>query len=117
MKTIYSFCVLALTGCAVIPHGPATRKTTEYYSGRSDGLVIRDTASDSTFTRGYYFFADPKVATAEGWFTNQPALGGGSHLIFGGVSVTVDSNLAPAITAAGTATGNVIGAAVKSATK
>jgi hypothetical protein len=49
--------------------------------------------------------------------TNQQGLGGGSAFSAGPMSIVLDSNTAPALTAAGAALGNIIGAAAKTAVK
>lgn len=104
-------------GCAVVPRGPVASHERREYSGRADGLVLQETWRDSAFTRGLYVFADPSLNKICAWHTNQLALGGGSRIMAGGFSLVVDTNLVPAIAAAGTAAGNVIAASVKSAIK
>ena len=49
--------------------------------------------------------------------TNQAALGGGSSFTAGGLTVLVDTNSDKIIGVIGTAAGNLIGAAAKSAVK
>jgi hypothetical protein len=49
--------------------------------------------------------------------TNQSSLGGGSVFSAGTVTITVDTNTAAVIGSAGTAVGNIIGAAAKSTVK
>ena len=110
-------CGLLLAGCAVPPSGPVVSHSIERFEGRSDGLVCKETWRDKAFTHGWYLFADPAMQSVHAWHTNQAALGGCSHFDAGSVTIVVDSNLVPAITAAGTATGNIIGAAVKTAVK
>ncbi len=58
-------------------------------------------------------FADPTVAKMSVVHVNQYGAGGGSIFGFGGLAIHVDTNLVPAIGAAGTAAGKIIGAAVK----
>jgi hypothetical protein len=115
MKTCIAILCLVLTGCAVVPRGPITSHSVERFQGRSDGLVAREIWKDAAFTRGIYVFTDPKLTTVTAWQTNQTALGGCSHFQCGELSIIVDSNLVPAITATGTAVGNVVGAAAKTA--
>jgi hypothetical protein len=95
-----------------------TKKVIEHFQGRSDGLVYRKQIwRDDAFTRGIYFFADPALAKVNAWHTNQGALGGCSHFSAGTVEIHVDTNTAPIVGAAGTAVGNIIGAAAKTAVK
>ena len=112
-------CALALIpACAIQPRGPVVSHTVETFSpGRSDNLVTREIWRDDAFTRGIFFFTDPSLTAVKVWHTNQTALGGCSHFQAGSAGIVVDSNLVPAITATGTAVGNVVGAAAKSAVK
>jgi hypothetical protein len=66
---------------------------------------------------GIFVFADPNVQAMAALHTNQTALGGGSVFSAGSMSSLVDSNLVPTLNATGTAVGNVIGAAAKTAVK
>jgi len=60
---------------------------------------------------------DPAVQQMTALHTNQAALGGGSLFSAATAAVTVDTNTAAIVGASGTAVGNVIGAAAKSAVK
>ncbi len=116
IKLVVPSCLL-LTACAC-PHRKAVSlHEIEDYSGRTDGLVRRESWSDSEQGGGEFLFTDPSAAQLFASHTNQTALGGGSVFSAGSVSSTVDSNTAPIIGAAGTAAGNIIGAAVKSSVK
>ena len=106
-----------LSACAIVPRGPVVSHTIERFSGRADGLISREVFRDKTFTRGFYFFTDPSLSSINAWHTNQAALGGCSHFTAGGAGIVVDPNTAAIIGAAGTAAGNIIGAAAKSAVK
>ena len=112
-------CALALLlcGCAIVPHGPVVSHTISRYADRQDGLVWREQWQDTDFTRGFYLFTDPSVLSLSASHTNQTALGGSSRITAGSFTIVVDSNIVPAITAGGTAVGNIVGAAVKSAVK
>lgn len=114
---------LLVTGCASLPAGPEekhfvhnVRKT---FSGRSDGLVLEDDYSEEwksrSFTRGEYFFTDPKASSLCLWHTPQPGLAGSTRVMAGDLSIVVDSNLVPVITAGGTAAGNAAAAFGKKA--
>jgi hypothetical protein len=106
-----------LSSCAC-PHRKAeSSHRIESFAGRSDGLVRRETWRDAEQGGGQFVFTDPAVGQLFAAHTNQSALGGGSVFSAGTVSVTVDTNTAPIIGAAGTAVGNVIGAAAKSSIK
>jgi hypothetical protein len=109
----FSFCL----GCAC-PHRKAVSvHRVEIFQGRADGLVAREEWRDSEGGGGFFLFADPTVQNMAAIHTNQTALGGGSIFTAGSLTSLVDSNLVPAIGAAGTAAGNIIGAAAKSAVK
>jgi hypothetical protein len=112
-----AFLILTLFGCAC-PHRKAvTTHTMEVFHDRADGLLSREEWRDSEGGGGFFLFADPNVQAMTANHTNQCALGGGSAFAAGSFTVLVDSNLVPAIAATGTAAGNIIGAAVKSAAK
>jgi hypothetical protein len=106
-----------LCGCAILPRGPIASHSEEHFSGRADGLILRERWTDESFTRGRYFLADPDLSKLTFIHSNQPALGGGSFFSCGTLSVVVDSNTPAIISAGGTAVGNVVGAAVKTAVK
>ena len=106
-----AFCFSA---CAIQPRGPVVSHSVEQFAGRRDGLTYREVWKDDAFTRGIFFFTDPSLVGVKIWHTNQTALGGCSHFSAGNAGVTVDS---AGIAAAGTAVGNVVGAAVKTAVK
>jgi len=112
-----SLAAITLPACAVLPKGPVETKIDEHFAGRPDGLVERITLRDAAFGRGVYVFTDPTMNGIAAWHTNMIDIGGCSHFSAGAVTVTVDTNLVPAIGAAGTAAGNIIGASVKSAVK
>jgi hypothetical protein len=109
----FSLCL----GCAC-PHRKAVSlHTVEIFQGRDDGLVAREVWRDTEGGGGFFLFADPTVQNMAAIHTNQTALGGGSIFSAGSLTSLVDTNLAPAIGAAGTAVGNVVGTAIKSAIK
>jgi hypothetical protein len=121
MKRFLTFILLPsalfLSSCAC-PHRRAmSSHLVETFAGRSDGLLRREIWRDSEQGGGQFFFTDPAAAQLFASHTNQSALGGGSLFSAGTVTVTVDTNTAPIIGAAGTAAGNVIGAAAKTAVK
>jgi len=108
---------LAFLGCAC-PHRKAeSSHFVEAFAGRSDGMVRRESWRDSEQGGGQFVLTDPAAGQLFASHTNQSALGGGSAFSAGTVTITVDSNAAPIIGAAGTAVGNVIGAAAKAAAK
>jgi len=109
--------VLLASGCAC-PHRTAqSSHIVESFAGRSDGLVRREIWRDTEKGGGQFLFTDPAVQSMCATHTNQSALGGGSVFSAGTVTITVDTNTAPIIGATGTALGNIIGAAAKSAVK
>jgi hypothetical protein len=106
-----------LTGCAVPHRKAAATHTLEAFHNRPDGLVSREEWRDTEGGGGFFLFADPNVQAMTANHTNQCALGGGSAFAAGSFTILVDSNLVPVIAASGTAAGNIIGAAIKTAVK
>jgi hypothetical protein len=111
-----AFLILTLS-CACPHRKAATTHAIEQFQNRPDGLISRETWRDSEGGGGFFLFADPNVQAMTALHTNQCALGGGSAFAAGSFTILVDSNLVPAIAATGTAAGNIIGAAVKTAVK
>jgi hypothetical protein len=114
------FCAFALVlsaGCACPHRNSQSLHVIESFDGRSDGLISRETWRDTEKGGGQFLFTDPSVQTMVAMHTNQSALGGGSVFSAGAATITVDTNSAAVIGSAGTAIGNVIGAAAKSAAK
>ena len=109
--------LLIFSGCSLPHRRAAATHTIEVFHCRPDGLISRESWQDSEGGGGFFFFADPHVQAMTAIHTNQCALGGGSAFSAGSMMILVDSNLVPAITATGTAAGNIIGAAAKSAVK
>jgi hypothetical protein len=109
--------VVSISGCAIPHRKAATTHTVELFRERQDGLVAREEWRDAEGGGGIFFFADPNVQAMTALHTNQTALGGGSAFAAGSFTILVDSNLVPAIAASGTAAGNIIGAAAKTAVK
>jgi hypothetical protein len=108
---------LLFSGCAC-PHRKAESiHVVETFDGRLDGLIHRETWRDGEQGGGEFLFTDPAAGQLFAAHTNQNALGGGSVFSAGTVTITVDSNTAPIVGATGTAVGNIIGAAAKSAVK
>jgi hypothetical protein len=121
MKKLISFILLPsaffLCSCAC-PHRKAeATHVVESFAGRVDGLIHRETWRDAETGGGEFVFTDPAAGQLFAAHTNQTALGGGSVFSTGTVTITVDTNTAPIIGAAGTAAGNIIGAAAKAAVK
>lgn len=105
--------VLVSAGCSWPHRSAVTARSVEVFENRPDGLISRECWRDAEGGGGFFLFADPSVQAMSATHTNQWALGGGSAFSAGSMTVVVDSNLAPAIAAGGTAAGNVIAAAVK----
>jgi hypothetical protein len=121
MKRVASLIILPsafiLCSCAC-PHRKAeATHVVENFTDRVDGLIRRETWRDAETGGGEFVFTDPAAGQLFAAHTNQSALGGGSVFSTGTVTITVDSNTAPIIGAAGTAAGNIIGAAAKAAAK
>ena len=106
-----------LCSCATPHRKTVTKHTVERFCGRPDGLIARETWLDQDSGGALFLFEDPKSQGMCIKHTNQPALGGNTWFTMAPLSMLVDSNLVPAIAAGGTAVGNVVGAAVKSAVK
>jgi hypothetical protein len=109
-------CLLA-QGCACPRRVAETTHSIEWFQGRADGLVQRETWRDAEAGGGLFLFTDPAVQQMLALHSNQAALGGGSLFSAATAGVTVDTNTAAVVGASGTAVGNVIGAAAKAAVK
>jgi hypothetical protein len=121
MKKLLRFLLLPsaffLCSCACPRRQAETSRLLENFAGRPDGLVWRETWRDREQGGGFFAFTDPAAGQLFAAHTNQYALGGGSVFSAGTVTITVDTNTAPIVGAAGTAVGNIIGAAAKTAVK
>ena len=69
--------------------------------------------SDTSSGGGTFVFADPTASAVHFGHTNQTALGGSRGTDIGAIQSVITTNAVNAITAGGSAVGNVIGAAVK----
>jgi hypothetical protein len=111
----YVLPLLLLCGCAMpIRRGSSYRKVW-LYQGRPDGLIAKEVMRDREGGGGIFLLTDPKVASIAAKHTNQAALGGGSVITTGQMEITVDPQTGAIISAGGTAIGNIIGAAAKTA--
>ena len=108
---------LVVAGCSCPRRKAESSHLVETFAGRTDGLLRRETWRDAEQGGGQFVFTDPAAGQLFAAHTNQNALGGGSVFSAGTVTITVDSNTAPIVGATGTAVGNIIGAAAKSAVK
>jgi hypothetical protein len=106
-----------LSSCACPRRAAEATRVIENFRGRPDGLVLREIWRDVEKGGGQFLFADPDVQSMIVLHTNQNALGGGSVFAAGALTITVDTNTAPVLGAVGTAVGNIIGAAAKTAVK
>jgi hypothetical protein len=113
---VTAVCIL-LQGCACPRREAETTRSVEWFEGREDGLVWRETWRDTEAGGGVFLFTDPAVQQMTALHTNQAALGGGSLFSAVTAAVTLDTNTAAVVAASGTAFGNVIGAAAKAAVK
>ncbi|HEV2350836.1 MAG TPA: hypothetical protein VG028_13425 [Terriglobia bacterium] len=104
-------------GCAETRRKATTTREIHFYQGRPDGLVAIETWRDIEKGGGWFLMTDPTVQSISATHTNQAALGGGSLFQAGPMDVKVDPQTGAIISAGGTAVGNVIGAAMKSAVK
>ena len=109
---------LALCGCASEHRTGTARHTFERFDPNlTGGLLSRESWSDTERGGGVFLFTDPSAFGLMVVHTNQGAIGGGSYFSAGSLETHVDTNTGAIITASGTAVGNVVGAAVKSAVK
>ncbi|MBU6231585.1 hypothetical protein KGP36_02860 [Patescibacteria group bacterium] len=106
--------LLCLCGCTIAPHGSHATHRIWTYEGRRDGLVRYEVITDRSAGGGALFLMDPRAQSAVLNHTNSLLQTGGS-LVIGDGSVTVDPQTGAIISAAGTAVGNIVGAAVKKA--
>ena len=111
------FVSLLLPGCACPRRQASTTHVREAFTNRDDGLILRETWQDKEGGGGFFLFADPNVQGMTALHTNQSALGGGSVFTAGSLTVILDTNTAAVVAAGGTAIGNIVGAAAKSALK
>ena len=102
------------TGCTIAPHG--SRATHDVWTYANGQLVRHDRWTDRSAGGGMLLLMDPKAQSVNLSHTNS-VLQTGGMLIIGDGSVTVDPQTGAIISAAGTAVGNVIGAAAKTAAK
>lgn len=109
--------LLILSGCAYPHRSALTTHEVRTYCGRADGLVAVETWRDSEHGGGWFVLTDPNVQALTATHTNQAALGGGSVFSAGPMGVTVDPQAGAIIGATGSAVGNIIGAAIKTAAK
>ncbi len=105
------------SGCACPNRRAEASHVIETFAGRPDGLMSRETWRDSEQGGGQFVFTDSAAGQLFAAHTNQSALGGGSVFSAGTVTITVDTNTPDIIGATGTAVGNIIGAAAKTAVK
>lgn len=80
-------------------------------------LAYRETWTDKSGGGGTFLFTDPQASQLSFTKTNQAGLGGSRSVTVGNIQSTITSNAVAAITAGGSAVGNVIGAAAQAAAK
>jgi hypothetical protein len=113
---LWPLALSVVLGCASDHRRAASTHSLETFDPRyTGGLMAREKWSDTERGGGIFLLTDPSAVNLIAVHTNQTALGGGSAFGAGSLEVRVDTNAAPIIGAAGTAVGNVIGAAVKTA--
>lgn len=117
MKRIALIFAIGLAGCATPHRVNETTHTIKKYAGRSDGLIAVEEWRDYHKSGANLFFVDPNSQGFCDKYTNQPALGGNGWFMAAPFSAVVDPNTGAIIGAGGTAIGNVVGAAVKTAIK
>lgn len=107
---------LSLTGCTIAPHGSRTTRKVYTYQGRQDGLVRVERWTDRSAGGGMLLMMDPTLNNVALYHTNS-AMQVGGWFTLGNGSVNVDPQTGAIIGAVGTAAGNIIGAALKTAVK
>lgn len=109
---------LLLTGCTIAPHGSrATHQIWTYAPGsRADGLVRYEKITDRSAGGGAQVGTFTQLQNVSVVHTNSMMRVGGM-LTIGNAYIGVDTNTASVVTALGTAAGDVIGAAMKTAVK
>jgi hypothetical protein len=122
MKKLISFILLPssfilFSSCSCPRRKAESSHLVETFAGRTDGLLRRETWRDAEQGGGQFVFTDPAAGQLFAAHTNQSALGGGSVFSAGTLTLTIDSNTVPIVGAAGTAVGNIIGAAAKTTLK
>lgn len=116
MKLFAVLSVVALCGCTIAPHGSKATHYTWTYQGRQDGLVRCEKWTDRSSGGGALFLMDPTLNNVALYHTNSVMQTGGWFTLGNG-TVTVDPQTGAIIGAVGTAAGNIIGAALKTAVK
>ena len=107
--------LLLLGGCAVPHRSSLAKHSLANFAGRPDGMISLEMWSDKESGGGWFLLADPDVQAFHVVHTNQTAIGGGSVVAMGRGTISVDPQASAIISATGTAVGNVVGAAVKTA--
>lgn len=136
--TIVRYGVVAPTGwTAIVPNQNLTLPLQETFGNQDFGATGSDTKTDFSFWSarphvfvasreewrdesrggGTFMFTDPVASQISSVVTDQTALGGSHNFGVGSVSSTISSNAVQAISAGGTAVGNIIGAAASAAAK
>lgn len=108
--------LLLVSGCTIAPHGSRATHEVWTYEGREDHLVRKERWTDRSAGGGALFFMDPSLNNLALYHTNTVMQTGG-WITLGNGTVTVDPQTGAIIGAVGTAAGNVIGAALKTAVK
>jgi len=111
-----SLCLL-LCGCAAPHRAAVSIHEHRQYAGRSDGKVSEDIWRDTESGGGWFLLTTSDVQSLSAIHTNQSSLGGGSAFSAGPISFKVDPQTGAIIEASGSAVGNIIGAALKTAVK
>jgi hypothetical protein len=98
---------------------PSGTNTSGFWSGLVNRpktfLAYRETWEDKSSGGGTFVFTDPQASQLSFTKTNQSGLGGSRSVTIGSIQSTITTNAVAAITSAGSAVGNVIGAAAKAA--
>jgi hypothetical protein len=104
-----------LSGCAVPRRLAKSEHRVRMYKDRPDGLIREDIYIDIESGGGWFVLTESNVQMLTATHTNQTALGGGSYIATGPLTIRVDPQTSQIIEATGTAAGNIIGAAAKTA--
>lgn len=109
--------LITLTGCAFPHRSGYTVDEVRSYAGRADGLIRVEIRKDREGGGGLFFLSTSDVQWMSVTHTNQDGLGGGSTVTIGPFHNATDPQTGQIIQDLGSAVGNVVGAAVKTAVK
>jgi hypothetical protein len=114
--SIAAILATVLCGCTIAPHGSKTTRDVWTYAGNPPVMIRHERTVDRSAGGGALFLMDPSLNNVAIYHTNADLHVGGWFLLGSG-TVTVDPQTTGIIGAVGTAAGNIIGAAAKTAVR